>query len=228
MSADELVARLDLCRPNGEGKWMARCPAHDDKSPSLSITERSDGRVLIHCHAGCGANDILDSVGLDYSALFPEQDNHYMPLAKGWQQMRREGPSVPAIMVEIAQEPTTKLSGGDREAMKRLLLAGVQPSNIRKGIKAEAEKGQAQIEKTLHKLRNNLPLDVKDHTCCRFAFPDVGPIERELRRLYIARIQEDKYTLVDAMDDIEWALCNQIELHDVDREILAIAKMVGA
>jgi hypothetical protein len=39
------------------GQWhgsygAARCPAHDDHSPSLSITDR-DGRLLVHCHAGC-------------------------------------------------------------------------------------------------------------------------------------------------------------------------------
>ena len=35
------------------GGWMARCPAHDDHTPSLSIAEAADGKVLVHCHAGC-------------------------------------------------------------------------------------------------------------------------------------------------------------------------------
>ena len=39
-------------RQVGQGSYTACCPAHDDKTPSLSITEISDG-VLIHCHAGC-------------------------------------------------------------------------------------------------------------------------------------------------------------------------------
>jgi hypothetical protein len=33
--------------------WMARCPAHDDTTPSLSIRETRDGKLLVHCHAGC-------------------------------------------------------------------------------------------------------------------------------------------------------------------------------
>ena len=42
-------------KPNGRG-WMARCPAHDDRTPSLSIAQGDDGRVLLKCHAGCTHN----------------------------------------------------------------------------------------------------------------------------------------------------------------------------
>jgi putative DNA primase/helicase len=35
------------------GGWMARCPAHDDRNPSLSIREGDDGKPLVRCHAGC-------------------------------------------------------------------------------------------------------------------------------------------------------------------------------
>lgn len=75
MTAQALIDRLDMVR-GSNGKWVARCPAHDDGSPSLSVKELNDGRTLVHCHAGCGAADILDAVGLDYSALFPEDDNY--------------------------------------------------------------------------------------------------------------------------------------------------------
>jgi hypothetical protein len=50
---------------------MAACPAHEDRTPSLSIRELPDGRVLIHCHAGCGAADVLTAVGLAFSDLYP-------------------------------------------------------------------------------------------------------------------------------------------------------------
>ena len=50
-------------------EWLALCPAHDDHRPSLSIGLR-DGKILLHCHAGCKTEDILRSVGLDTSALF--------------------------------------------------------------------------------------------------------------------------------------------------------------
>jgi hypothetical protein len=51
---------------------VAKCPAHEDRSPSLSIREIDDGKTLLQCFAGCSALDVLDSVGLDWGALFPE------------------------------------------------------------------------------------------------------------------------------------------------------------
>jgi len=71
MSADGLIARLDGVKRTGSGRWIARCPGHDDKSPSLSIREMDDGRILLHDFAGCAVEDILAAVGLDFDALFP-------------------------------------------------------------------------------------------------------------------------------------------------------------
>jgi hypothetical protein len=71
MSAQTLIDRLDGARRVGPGRWIARCPAHDDRDPSLSVRELDDGRVLIKCHAGCGAADVMASVGLSLSDLFP-------------------------------------------------------------------------------------------------------------------------------------------------------------
>ena len=39
--------------------WMARCPAHDDSTPSLSIKETGDGKLLVHCHAGCEQTTVI-------------------------------------------------------------------------------------------------------------------------------------------------------------------------
>jgi putative DNA primase/helicase len=39
--------------------WMARCPAHDDREPSLSITDTKDGMVLVRCHAGCNQSYVF-------------------------------------------------------------------------------------------------------------------------------------------------------------------------
>jgi len=39
--------------------WMARCPAHDDRAPSLSIADARDGKVLVRCHAGCDQRDVI-------------------------------------------------------------------------------------------------------------------------------------------------------------------------
>jgi len=44
------------------GKGMACCPAHDDRRPSLSLTDGADGCLLLNCHAGCDFWDILDAL----------------------------------------------------------------------------------------------------------------------------------------------------------------------
>ena len=64
---------LDLLE-NVEGSssgWTARCPAHPDQSPSLSIAEADDGRVLLFCHAGCPTSEILCALKLKWRHLFP-------------------------------------------------------------------------------------------------------------------------------------------------------------
>ena len=60
-----------MARPVGPGRWLARCPAHDDKSPSLSVREADDGRTLITCFAGCDAGAVAGAVGLTLRDLFP-------------------------------------------------------------------------------------------------------------------------------------------------------------
>jgi len=70
---DDLLHRLERVKQTGPDRWTARCPAHNDKGPSLAIRETDDGRVLIHCFAGCDTHSILAAVGLDMTALFPER-----------------------------------------------------------------------------------------------------------------------------------------------------------
>ena len=67
------IARILDARPAGLNRWTAHCPAHDDRKPSLSIGEASDGKTLIHCHAGCAPEQILKAIGLEMADLFPEK-----------------------------------------------------------------------------------------------------------------------------------------------------------
>ena len=71
MRATEFVAYLQSggYTVRGSGPWTAECPAHEDRSPSLSVTQ-ADGRVLIHCHAGCTASDVLAALHLRWPDLF--------------------------------------------------------------------------------------------------------------------------------------------------------------
>ena len=83
MRAEDFVSRLEKVRRSGRGRWIASCPAHDDKSPSLTIRELEDGRILIHCHAGCGPYAVTSAVGVSLSDLFPDSPIEYAkPLRK--------------------------------------------------------------------------------------------------------------------------------------------------
>jgi hypothetical protein len=53
------------------GSWSARCPAHEDRHNSLSVREAEDGKVLVHCFAGCSPENVVASVGLEMRDLFP-------------------------------------------------------------------------------------------------------------------------------------------------------------
>src|SRR4029077_14921045 len=57
MNAEPLAKALGGRKAGGG--WMARCPAHDDREPSLSIREAEDGKILVHCHAGCDQEQVI-------------------------------------------------------------------------------------------------------------------------------------------------------------------------
>lgn len=71
MSADQILACLSKVKKTGDRQWIACCPAHEDKSPSMTVKELDDGRVLIHDFAGCDPLSILAAIGLTFEALFP-------------------------------------------------------------------------------------------------------------------------------------------------------------
>lgn len=71
--AENLIQRLAKVRGRN-GSWTACCPAHDDKGPSLAVRELPDGRVLVHCFAGCETESVLASVGMDMTDLFPPEE----------------------------------------------------------------------------------------------------------------------------------------------------------
>ena len=73
MSIDTFLSRLSSIKRTGIGRYLACCPAHPDKHPSLNVRELDDGRILVKCFAGCSVEEVLDAVGLEFDALFPER-----------------------------------------------------------------------------------------------------------------------------------------------------------
>jgi len=71
-----VLSRVKGAKPNGTG-WSAHCPAHDDRTPSLSITQGDDGRVLLFCHAGCEHRAIAAALNIEERELFPPREGAY-------------------------------------------------------------------------------------------------------------------------------------------------------
>lgn len=80
MSTETLLNALSTVRRTSRESWIASCPAHADRTPSLTITEKPDGRILVHCHAGCSVEEITSAAGVSMSDLFPETSNPYEPV----------------------------------------------------------------------------------------------------------------------------------------------------
>lgn len=72
--AELLLSHLEGVRRVGKDRFVACCPAHGDKHPSLAIRETDDGVLLIHCFAGCEVSSILGSISLDVSDLYPKNE----------------------------------------------------------------------------------------------------------------------------------------------------------
>ena len=111
------------------GSWTACCPAHADKGPSLAIRENDDGRVLVHCFAGCETLSVLQALGMSMTDLFPPDSKRREYPVEGKKSMKpafyatdlMRIISFEALVVSICAYDMgqgKKLSDGDRDRMK--------------------------------------------------------------------------------------------------------------
>ncbi len=72
---EKVLNVLDKVKPQGNNKWLACCPAHDDRSPSLGIALKEE-KILFKCWSGCGGMDVAQAVidkGCEWDDLFPDK-----------------------------------------------------------------------------------------------------------------------------------------------------------
>ena len=71
---DQFLSKLEKVKRRGGGKYMASCPCHKDRSPSLSIKD-DNGTILMRCFSQeCTPHDICAAIGFDMRDLFPPSD----------------------------------------------------------------------------------------------------------------------------------------------------------
>ncbi len=80
---ERVLARLDPQHlRESRGEYSARCPAHPDRNPSLTIREGDDGRALLCCHSGCSVEDVVAALDLTMADLAPPSSNGVAPISK--------------------------------------------------------------------------------------------------------------------------------------------------
>ena len=110
MTLEVVLARLQGVRRNGCG-WMARCPAHEDRSPSLSI-RKENGKILLHCFGGCSIEAVCAALEIKVSELFDKKREICRP--------------EPRIVRETQKRITglrSRLTSSDRERAVTVVLA---------------------------------------------------------------------------------------------------------
>jgi CHC2 zinc finger len=85
LTARQIAGALRKGRKSGSG-YVACCPGHEDRTPSLSLRDTSDGRVLLHCHSGCPQRDVIEA--LRELGLWPERERRWLSPAE-WRERER-------------------------------------------------------------------------------------------------------------------------------------------
>lgn len=130
MNLDQIAARCDKVRWNGKDSFTACCVAHDDRNPSMSVTER-DGKILAHCHAGCPQDAVIDALGILDKSDYSHGNNSNVSRVKQF-----KGP----LPNPKPPKPTTDTSSTEARAQRAVELSTPAPYNhpylLKKGIQA--------------------------------------------------------------------------------------------
>lgn len=124
MSIDTLLSRLTKVKRSSGNSWVACCPAHEDRTPSLTIRDAGDGRILIHCFSGCNTEDVLGAVGMQWEDVMPPKaiDHHVKPV-KLYATDALKAIQFEARLVAVAAFDLSKGKALDSESLERLKLS---------------------------------------------------------------------------------------------------------
>lgn len=154
---EQVLSRLSGVKRNGSGA-SAKCPCHDDNHPSLSVTPGENGKVLLHCHAGCDYRDIAAKLGINQSVGGQSSNTYYVyrdesnqpirrkvrkppkdfyiqqPDGDGWKSGKGNGKPVlyrlPELRAGIAAGRTVFVCEGEKDADRLASLGLVATTNI--------------------------------------------------------------------------------------------------
>lgn len=125
-----LLGKLDGIRRSGAG-WMARCPAHEDRTASLSITAGDDGRALAYCHAGCTVEAVTEAAGIGTADLFEPRPGIARPA-----QVRE------AVATQVATGSNPPITPPRREAPTLYAIRGTDGEPVAVHVRTDAAGGK--------------------------------------------------------------------------------------
>lgn len=137
-----LISRLEHVKCTGTGRYMARCPGHEDRTASLSIRELDDGRILLHCFAGCNVGEVLDAVGVTLNDLVPDRiqsttgkpERRPFPAADVIRALAFEAQLIAVVAVDASQGLLIDAKTKDRVLLAvRRINAGLDAAGVRHG-----------------------------------------------------------------------------------------------
>ncbi len=127
MAVETLLSRLKGVKRVGHGRWIACCPGHEDNTPSLSIRELDDQRVLLHDFGGCDVESVLGAVELRFEDLFPER-----PLGAERKPPKRKPWSDRQLLEVIDRETIVVFIAACDVTLEGRVLSDIDMSRLRK------------------------------------------------------------------------------------------------
>lgn len=103
---ENVVGRLERVRRNGGRGVVARCPAHEDKTASLSVTVGRNGGILLNCFGGCESADVVRALGLEFKDLYPPREEAMTAAERAEWQAAADRTKWQAALDTICQEAT--------------------------------------------------------------------------------------------------------------------------
>lgn len=107
---NKILATLEKVKPVGQGRWVARCPAHPDKTPSLSIRLIDGGKILLHCFSGCPVDSVVSAMGMTLADLMPDKPDDYRT---GTPKYRRRIPASDLLEFIHHETIVVRIAAGD-------------------------------------------------------------------------------------------------------------------
>ena len=206
MTLQEILGRLqNVTGPNASGEYMARCPCHDDKTASLSVTAKASGkdgktRIYLCCHARCDNRQIMQALGVTPRDLIVDGATSSGPSTEGKASDAPQGVTVhQAKEVNKKDKPKPEINIGhpDRvysytDAKGREVFQVCRYQYMEDG-KREKTFRQRRYDQAKQGYEYSVPPELRDHTLYRM--PAVLAAIREKRPVYVVEGEKDVETL---------------------------------